>query len=135
MKELKSREISMVKRMFTINYPLYKEIERLEDKVKKLQDEINLKKQMIDANEAGIIALTGGYKSGDLVNCEYVLLYNDDNTPKMDKDNKYQLKKRVLTFHYPVEDNNEKGIELSSKDDTINPVFECNPTINNSTIE
>ena len=42
-------------------------------------------------------------ESIDLITCTYEPQFNEDGTPKMDKEGKYQVKNQVLTFHAPVE--------------------------------
>ena len=65
--------------------------------------------------------LTGGYKSIDLITCTYELQFNEDGTPKMDKDGKYQLKSQVLTYHAPVqaEQPTEETVEEETKEEKI----------------
>ncbi len=123
MRELKVREIAAIKRQFKNSLPILKKIESINKKIQQLTEEKELQQTILDGGEAGIIALTGGYKSTDLIDCKYELQYNEDGSPKMDKDNRYQLKSQVLTFHYPVETNQvseeTKNIENTNNTDTI----------------
>ena len=97
--KLTSREIASIKRIFLNNLPMYKKIEELNNEL----IDINT---FIESSEAGVKNLTG-YTSGELINCEYIPQFNEDGTPKMDKEGKYQQKKRVLTFVIPVQEPTE----------------------------
>lgn len=103
MKDLTVRQIAAIKRQFKTSLPALKKIASIDKKIAELQEEKELQRTILDGGEAGIIAMTGGYRSVDLINCEYVPKFNEDGTPKMDKDGKYQLKEQVLTFVPPVE--------------------------------
>ena len=103
MKELTTREIAAVKRQFKNSLPAIKKIESIDQKIAKLQQERAIQQAILDGGEAGIMAMTGGYKSIDLITCTYEPQFNEDGSPKMDKEGKYQVKNQVLTFHAPVE--------------------------------
>lgn len=103
MKDLTVRQIAAIKRQFKNSLPILKRIESINEKIAALEEEKRTQETILNGMEAGIIAMTGGFKSIELVHCEYVPQFNEDGTPKMDKDNKYQLKKQVLTFIPPVE--------------------------------
>ena len=61
--------------------------------------------------------LTGGFVSKQLIKDEQIPQFNEDGTPKMDKDGKYQQKKRVLTFVVPVQEPTEEvGQEETTTD-------------------
>lgn len=135
MKELTSREIAAVKRQFKNSLPALKKIESIDQKIAKLLQEKNIQEAILNGGEAGIIAMTGGYRSIDLITCTYEAQFNEDGTPKMDKEGKYQVKNQVLTFHYPEEvtefagsdfdiDATEKVDELEAlaADSTFNPL-------------
>lgn len=103
MKELTTREIAAVKRQFKNSLPAIKKIESIDQKIAKLQEERAIQQAILDGGEAGIMAMTGGYKSIDLITCTYEPQFNEDGSPKMDKEGKYQVKNQVLTFHAPIE--------------------------------
>lgn len=103
MKELTTREIAAVKRQFKNSLPAIKKIESIDQKIIKLQQERAIQQAILDGGETGIMAMTGGYRSIDLITCTYEPQFNEDGTPKMDKEGKYQVKTQVLTFHAPVE--------------------------------
>lgn len=103
MKDLTVRQIAAIKRQYKNSLPALKKIESINKKIAELEEEREIQQAIIDGGEAGIMAMTGGYKSVDLINCEYVPQFNEDGTPKMDKEGKYQIKNQVLTFVPPVE--------------------------------
>ena len=83
----------------------------------KIQTELNEQLEIIDANEAGVKMLTGGFISKQLIKDEQIPQFNEDGTPKMDKEGKYQQKKRVLTFVVPVQEPTEEvGQEETTTD-------------------
>lgn len=100
--KLTSREIASIKRIFLNNLPMYKKMETINKKIEELNNELNDINTFIESSEAGVKNLTG-YTSGELINCEYIPQFNEDGTPKMDKEGKYQVKNQVLTFHAPIE--------------------------------
>ena len=102
MKELTTREIAAVKRQFKNSLPAIKKIESIDQKIAKLQEERAIQQAILDGGEAGIMAMTGGYKSIDLITCTYEPQFNEDGSPKMDKEGKYQVKNQVLTFNAPI---------------------------------
>ena len=118
--KLTSREIASIKRIFLNNLPMYKKMETINKKIEELNNELNDINTFIESSEAGVKNLTG-YTSGELISCEYIPQFNEDGTPKMDKEGKYQQKKRVLTFVIPVqeptEDNTEKIMDPEFEDE------------------
>ena len=106
--KLTSREIASIKRIFLNNLPMYKKIETINKKIEELNNELNDINTFIESSEAGVKNLTG-YTSGELINCEYIPQFNEDGTPKMDKEGKYQQKKRILTFVIPVQEPTEEA--------------------------
>ena len=124
--KLTSREIASIKRIFLNNLPMYKKMETINKKIEELNNELNDINAFIEASENGVKNLTG-YTSGELINCEYIPQFNEDGTPKMDKEGKYQQKKRVLTFVIPVQetteeettDNTEKIMDSKFKNEDV----------------
>ena len=127
MKELTTREIAAVKRQFKNSLPALKKIETIDKKIVALQEERSILQAIIDGGEAGIIRLTGGYRSIDLIKCTYEPQFNEDGTPKMDKEGKYQIKNQVLTFQAPVEIDEPSIEEVENVDDTPNEEVETTP--------
>ena len=114
--KLTSREIASIKRIFLNNLPMYKKMETINKKIEELNNELNDINTFIESSEAGVKNLTG-YTSGELISCEYIPQFNEDGTPKRDKEGKYQQKKRVLTFVIPVQEPTE---EVESDETTTN---------------
>lgn len=106
--KLTSRQISQIKNIYKANSSIYSRIETLQKHLDKIQSELNEQLEIIDANEAGVKMLTGGFISKQLIKDEQIPQFNEDGTPKMDKEGKYQQKKRVLTFVIPVQEPTEE---------------------------
>ena len=113
--KLTSRQISQIKNIYKANSSIYSRIETLQKHLDKIQTELNEQLEIIDANEAGVKMLTGGFISKQLIKDEQIPQFNEDGTPKMDKEGKYQQKKRVLTFVIPVQEPTE---EIESEETT-----------------
>lgn len=106
--KLTSRQISQIKNIYKANSSIYSRIETLQKHLDKIQTELNEQLAIIEANEAGVKMLTGGFISKQLIKDEQIPQFNEDGTPKMDKEGKYQQKKRVLTFVAPVQEPTEE---------------------------
>ena len=102
--KLTSRQISQIKNIYKANSSIYSRIETLQKHLDKIQAELDEQLAIIEANEAGVKMLTGGFISKQLIKDEQISQFNEDGTPKMDKEGKYQQKKRVLTFVIPVQE-------------------------------
>ena len=113
--KLTSRQISQIKNIYKANSSIYSRIETLQKHLYKIQEELDEQLAIIEANEAGVKMLTGGFISKQLIKDEQIPQFNEDGTPKMDKEGKYQQKKRVLTFVVPVQEPTE---EVESKETT-----------------
>ena len=114
--KLTSRQISQIKNIYKANSSIYSRIETLQKHLYKIQEELDEQLAIIEANEAGVKMLTGGFISKQLIKDEQIPQFNEDGTPKMDKEGKYQQKKRVLTFVVPVQEPTE---EVESDETTI----------------
>ena len=117
--KLTSRQISQIKNIYKANSSIYSRIETLQKHLDKIQAELDEQLAIIEANEAGVKMLTGGFISKQLIKDEQIPQFNEDGTPKMDKDGKYQQKKRVLTFIVPVQEPME-GVEQKVTTTNIN---------------
>ena len=113
--KLTSRQISQIKNIYKANSSIYSRIETLQKHLDKIQAELDEQLAIIEANEAGVKMLTGGFISKQLIKDEQIPQFNEDGTPKMDKEGKYQQKKRVLTFVIPVQESTE---EVESEETT-----------------
>ena len=116
--KLTSRQISQIKNIYKANSSIYSRIETLQKHLYKIQEELDEQLAIIEANEAGVKMLTGGFISKQLIKDEQIPQFNEDGTPKMDKEGKYQQKKRVLTFVIPVQEPTE---EVESDGTTTEP--------------
>lgn len=115
--KLTSRQISQIKNIYKANSSIYSRIETLQKRLDKIQTELNEQLEIIDANETGVKMFTGGFVSKQLIKDEQIPQFNEDGTPKMDKEGKYQQKKRVLTFVVPVQEPTEEvGQEETTTD-------------------
>lgn len=135
MKDLNKGQIAAIKRQFKNSLPALKKIKSIDEKIEKLQKEKEILEKILNGGEAGIIAMTDGYRSIDLINCEYVPQFNEDGTPKMDKDGKYQLRTQVLTFVPPVEaidDSSEDAINIDVLSEEVSEVTEEAPEVEDS---
>ena len=106
--KLTSRQISQIKNIYKANSSIYSRIETLQKHLDNIQTELNEQLAIIEANEAGVKMLTGGFISKQLIKDKQIPQFNEDGTPKMDKEGKYQQKKRVLTFVVPVQEPTEE---------------------------
>lgn len=118
--KLTSRQISQIKNIYKANSSIYSRIETLQKHLGKIQSELDEQLAIIDANEAGVKMLTGGFVSKQLIKDEQIPQFNEDGTPKMDKEGKYQQKKRVLTFVVPVQESAEEETETETEETTTN---------------
>lgn len=121
--KLTSRQISQIKNIYKANSSIYSRIETLHKHLDKIQSELDEQLAIIDANEAGVKMLTGGFVSKQLIKDEQIPQFNEDGTPKMDKEGKYQQKKRVLTFVIPVQEPTEEA-ETNGVADIVDPEFD-----------
>lgn len=71
-KEFTSREKGMIKNAAKAVYPAFETLLKLEEKAKKLNEDIEKQRNFVDQMEAGIMALTGGYRSTELIKKEMI---------------------------------------------------------------
>ena len=98
-KEFTSREKGMIKNVAKAVYPMYEKQLKLEEKAQVLQNEIETLRNQITKWEQGVMDLTGGYTSTELVKKEMVLCGEGEKA----------VRKAVYNFYYgdnvlPVED-------------------------------
>lgn len=134
--KLTSRQISQIKNIYKANSSIYSRIETLQKHLDKIQSELDEQLAIIEANEAGVKMLTGGFVSKQLIKDEQIPQFNEDGTPKMDKEGKYQQKKRVLTFVIPVQESTEEA-EPNEVANIIDPEFDnkCCPSDNENNMD
>lgn len=98
-KEFTSREKGMIKNVAKAVYPAFESLLKLQKRADALNEEIEKQKSFIEKMEAGIMDLTGGYKSTDLVKKEMITVGEGEKA----------IRKAFYSFYYgdtviPVED-------------------------------
>jgi predicted RNase H-like nuclease (RuvC/YqgF family) len=99
-KEFTSREKGMIKSVAKTVYPMYARLYKLQEQVRNLENEIEIQQKAIDNWEKGVMDLTGGFTSMELVEREVV------NVGKDGKD----IRKAIFKLRYedtvipPMED-------------------------------
>jgi len=106
-KEFTSREKGMIKSVAKTVYPMYARLYKLQEQVRNLENEIEIQQKTIDNWEKGVMDLTGGFTSMELVEREVV------NVGKDGKD----IRKAIFKLRY--------------EDTVIPPMEEC--TVENIT--
>jgi len=86
MKTLNSRQVAVLKRTAQNNYPLNQKLAKIAKQMQELEDEKTVIEVQIKGFEMGVIALTGGYTSSDLIDRVVLPAVNEDGTQKVDKD-------------------------------------------------
>ena len=89
-KELTFREKGLIKNAAKAVYPAFEKLLKLEEKANELNAEIEKQKAFVDKMEAGIMELTGGYRSTELVKKEIILVGEGDKA----------IRKANYTFYY-----------------------------------
>jgi len=100
-KEFTSREKGMIKSVAKTVYPMYARLYKLQEQVRNLENEIEIQQKAIDNWEKGVMDLTGGFTSMELVEREVV------NVGKDGKD----IRKAIFKLRY--------------EDTVIPPMEEC----------
>ena len=100
-KEFTSREKGMIKSVAKTVYPMYAKLYKLHEQVRNLENEIEIQQKAIDNWEKGVVDLTGGFTSMELVEREVV------NVGKDGKD----IRKAIFKLRY--------------EDTVIPPMEEC----------
>lgn len=140
---LNARELAQVRRIAQNVDADYQKVCKLNEKINALVAERDSLQQGIDEMEAPIIRKTGGYKSTDIYEKVITPAFNENGTPKTDKDGR-QIKITKYSLRYPdtiipptVENNendfqgNTEGVAMASiENDTIedNVNSSFNPT-------
>lgn len=89
-KEFTSREKGMIKSVAKTVYPMYAKLYKLHEQVRNLENEIEIQQKAIDNWEKGVVDLTGGFTSMELVEREVV------NVGKEGKD----IRKAIFKLRY-----------------------------------
>jgi len=104
-KEFTSREKGMIKNAAKAVYPAFEKLLKLEEQARKLNEEIEKQRNFVDQMEAGIMALTNGYRSTELIKKEMITVGEGEKA----------IRKANYTFRYgdnviPVEDTTLENI-------------------------
>ena len=119
-KILNNRELAQVKRIAQNVDADYQKVGKLNEKIAELTKERDELQQGIDEMEAPVIRKTGGFKSTDIYEKTIVPQFNENGTPKTDKDGR-QLKVTKYVLRYgdsilPPVNSSEKSVEESSEE-------------------
>ena len=99
-KSLNARELAQIKRIAQNVDADYQKVCKLNEKINNLITERDALQQGIDEMEAPVIRKTGGYKSTDLYEKTIIPQFNENGTPKTDKEGR-QLKVTRYTLRFP----------------------------------
>ena len=112
-KILNNRELAQVKRIAQNVDADYQKVCKLNEKIAELTKERDSLQQGIDEQEAPVIRKTGGFKSTDIFVKTIVPQFNENGTPKTDKEGKQiKVTKYVLRYEdtiIPVAPVSEEG--------------------------
>lgn len=98
-KILNARELAQVKRIAQNVDADYQKVGKLEEQIAKLTAQRDELQKGIDEMEAPVIRKTGGFKSTDIYEKTIVPQFNENGTPKTDKDGR-QLKVTKYVLRY-----------------------------------
>lgn len=99
-KNLNNRELAIIKRIAQNVDADFQKVCKLETKIKELTAEANEISNSIEEMEAPVVRMTGGYKSTDIFKKTIIPQFNEDGSPKTDKDGR-QLKVTKYVLRYP----------------------------------
>lgn len=99
-KNLNNRELAIIKRIAQNVDADFQKVCKLEIKIKELTAEANEINKSIEEMEAPVVRMTGGYKSTDIFKKTIIPQFNEDGSPKTDKDGR-QLKVTKYVLRYP----------------------------------
>lgn len=99
-KNLNNRELAIIKRIAQNVDADFQKVCKLETKIKELTAEADEISKSIEEMEAPVVRMTGGYKSTDIFKKTIIPQFNEDGSPKTDKDGR-QLKVTKYVLRYP----------------------------------
>lgn len=116
-KKINSRTIAQVKSIFKFNEKNYSDLAKVNEKIAKLEEQKAALEEAIELAEQPVLRMFG-YKSGDLIEVVITPLFNEDGTPKMDAEGKYQQKKKQYVAKYgetflPTESNDTEETAIT----------------------
>lgn len=131
-KNLNNRELAIIKRIAQNVDADFQKVCKLETKIKELTAEANEISKSIEEMEAPVVRMTGGYKSTDIFKKTIIPQFNEDGSPKTDKDGR-QLKVTKYVLRYPdtivppTENTENLGTEnVESRDQVANDALPFN---------
>ena len=98
-KKINSRTVSQVKIILKFNEKNYSDLAKVNEKMSKLEEQKAALEEAIELAEQPVLRMFG-YKSRDLIEVVTTPLFNEDGTPKMDAEGKYQQKKKQYVAKY-----------------------------------
>jgi len=118
-KNLNNRELAIIKRIAQNVDADFQKVCKLETKIKELTAEANEISKSIEEMEAPVVRMTGGYKSTDIFKKTIIPQFNEDGSPKTDKDGR-QLKVTKYVLRYkdsilPPTENTENTESLGTE--------------------
>jgi hypothetical protein len=121
-KILNNRELAQVRRIAQNVDADYQKVCKLNEKIAELTKERDSLQQGINEQEAPVIRKTGGFKSTDIFAKTIVPQFNENGTPKTDKDGR-QIKVTKWVLRYgdsilPPANSSENPVEESSEEPT-----------------
>lgn len=130
-KILNARELAQVRRIAQNVDADYQKVCKLNEQVAKLIAQRDELQQGIDEMEAPVIRKTGGYKSTDIYEKTIIPQFNEDGTPKTDKEGR-QLKVTKYTLRYPdtiipTAESIAKNVDAVKGETVVPPTTEDNP--------
>lgn len=98
-KTLNSRELAQIRRIAQNVDDNFQKVTKLNEKIAELTAQRDELQKDIDEMEAPVMRKTGGYKSTDIYKKVIIPQFNEDGTPKTDKNGR-QLKVTKYTLRY-----------------------------------
>lgn len=128
-KVLNARELAQIKRIAQNVDQNYQKVCKLNEKIAELTQERDELQQEIDEQEAPVIRKTGGYTSTDIYKKVVVPQFNENGTPKTDKDGRQiKITKYVLRFEDtilpPAKENTENVVVPPTTEDVAGSDFD-----------
>ena len=118
MTTISTRQFATVKRTAMNVYPLVDQINKKRAEINKLYAEIEDLNHQVTSWEGGIIAMTGGYTSSDLVIKTVAIATNEDGSTKLDKNGKPVKITKWEASNNVVWNEGKKVYEITPHEDT-----------------
>ena len=118
MTTISTRQFATVKRTAMNVYPLVDQINKKRAEINKLYAEIEDLNNQVTSWEGGIMAMTGGYTSSDLVIKTVTIATNEDGSTKFDKNGKPVMVTKWEASNNVVWNEEKKVYEITVPKDT-----------------